>query len=333
MIVLVVIAFGFQLGFGKFHIGVLDSYRVLIDHILGVSPDTQAAIDRDDVVWGMRMPRALGAVAVGTGLGMCGATMQSTLRNPLADPYTTGISSGAGLGASIAIIAGVSILPGISQDYTVILNAFVFALIPAAVIIFFSVIKKNLSVASVVLIGVAVMYIFSAFTTLLKFTASDDALADIFFWNIGTMGKIDWGNVGYVSGIALIGLIVFLALSKRMNVLSVCEGNAATMGVDARRTRTEVLTAVSLVTATVVCFTGTIGFVGLIAPHVCRMFVGSDNRYLVPASAACGAFIMLAADCLAKNLTTTGVPVGLITSLIGGPVFLILLLRQRRSDW
>ena len=190
-----------------------------------------------------------------------------------------------------------------------------------------------MSPTSVILIGIAVMYIFSACTTLMRYFADDVLLADMYYWSVGTLEKATWGNAWFMVMGAALGIILIQFMARDLNILTVTGKNSDTLGITAKRVRTCILAIVSLVTALMVCFTGTIGFVGLIAPHVSRMFIGSDNRYLVPASAAMGAMIMLGADCLSKSITSTGLPVGVITAAIGGPVFLLLLIKQRRSDW
>lgn len=324
---------GLELSLGKYDIGFLESYRILLDHLEGITPVGQLAAMKDHVVWDLRLPRALAGLAVGAGLGVCGAAMQSSLKNPLADPYTTGIASGASFGACLAIILGFSVLPGAVGETATIVDAFIFALVPAAAIILVSSLKKNVSSTTMILIGIAVMYIFTAATTLLKVTASEASLADIYIWNVGTLGKASWDNIGFLAVACLVGVVIFQILARRLNVLVMCDQNAVTLGVDPKRTRLITLATTSLVTAVLVGFTGTIGFVGLVAPHVARIFLGSDNKYLVLASAAFGAMLLLISDCIAKSVGATGLPVGTITALIGGPLFLYLLIKQSKSAW
>jgi len=330
-IALSVVCFGLELSMGKFRVGFIESFRIISDHIKGVVPTGFDAV-KDMVVWDMYLPRAIAGVAVGAGLGVCGAAMQSSLRNPLADPYTTGISSGASLGAAVAIISGISIIPFVSGEYAIIANAFLFSLIPAAVIVIVSAVRRT-SPTSMILIGVAVMYIFSATTSLLMLYADPDSLSQVYIWSVGSIGSARWGNVAYMVVAAAIGVTIFTLFARRMNLLSLKDESVTSLGVDSKRTRMIVLLVVSLTTATLVSFTGTIGFVGLIAPHMVRIFIGSDNRYLIPASAAFGAFMLLAADCVAKVTGPAGLPVGVITALIGGPLFLLLVVRQKRSAW
>jgi iron complex transport system permease protein len=332
-LVIAFLAMGLELSFGKYDIGFVESYRILIDHILGVLPIDETAKMKDYVIWDLRFPRAIAGLAVGAGLGVCGAAMQSALKNPLADPYTTGIASGASFGACLAIILGISLIPGLYSESATMMNAFIFALIPAAMIIIISKFKKNITPAAMVLIGIAVMYIFTAATTMLKVTASEESLAEIYIWNIGTLGKASWSNVWYMVVAALLGIVAFQILAKKLNVLVMCDQSAITLGVNPKKTRLITLGIVSLVTAVLVGFTGTIGFVGLVAPHVVRIFLGSDNKYLIPASAAFGAMMLLLADCIAKSAGSTGLPVGTITALIGGPLFLYLLIKQSKSAW
>lgn len=327
-IAIAAVAFVCEMGLGSYHISFMDSINVLWEHIIGDVSDPSA----DEVIWEIRVPRAMAGVAVGAGLGICGCAMQSSLKNPLADPYTTGISSGASFGACLAIIAGWSVAQ-YHGDLAVVVNAFVFSLVPAGLMILFSSVKRNTNPTAVILIGIAVMYIFSACTTMMKFYADEDVLAEMYYWSVGTLEKAQWGNVWFMVVGAVIGMVLLQLMSRDLNILTVTGKNSDTLGIKAKTVRIRTLIVVSLVTSSLVCFTGTIGFVGLIAPHVSRMFIGSDNRYLMPASAALGAMILLCADCAAKSITMTGLPVGVITSLIGGPMFLFLLIKQKKSDW
>ena len=323
---------GFTLSVGNYDIGFIESYQILWNHIIGNVPTDEIGSMKDHVIWDLRMPRAIAGLAVGAGLGICGAVMQSVLKNPLADPYTTGISSGAGLGASIAIISGVAILPGLTGELAIVTNAFIFALIPAFIMIFFSVIKRNISPESTILIGVAVMYIFTAVTTLLKISATEEKLAEVYIWGVGTLGKANVDNLPYICTAALIGVLIFTFSAKMINTLAMDDKHVIALGESPKKLRLLFMLGVSFVTALLVSFTGTIGFVGLVAPHIVRLLIGSDNRYLVPASACFGAMFLLLADCLAKSLST-GLPVGVVTALIGGPLFIFILLKMRKSSW
>lgn len=332
-LVVAIVAMGLAFVSGSYDIGFLESYQILWDHITGNIAMDEIGQMKDHVIWDLRFPRVLGGLFVGAGLAICGAVMQSALKNPLADPYTTGISSGAGLGSSLAIIAGLSVVPGLYGESAIVVNAFVFALIPAFVMIFFSVMKRNMSPESTILIGVAVMYVFSAMTTLLRVSATEEDLAEAYIWSVGTLGKTTWDNVFILGTATAVGVILFMAVSNMLNVLAMSDQNVTALGEKPKKLRLVLMLIVSMVTAVIVSFTGTIGFVGLVAPHVVRLLIGSDNRYLIPASACFGAMFLVCTDCLAKEITTTGLPVGVITALIGGPLFLFILIKMRKSAW
>lgn len=322
-------ALGISLSFGKYDIGFFESYGIVIDHIMGREP---ADSMKDMIVWNLRLPRAVMALATGAGLAVGGAAMQSMMRNPLADPYTIGVSSGASLGATLFIVLGISLLPFLDQQASTVVNAFVFSLIPVAVILFVTRFRKT-TPTMMILSGIAVMYIFSATTQLIMLTADPDSLAAAYEWNVGTLGKAKWTNIWFVIAASAVGIVFLSFMSKDLNVMSAGDRCAKSLGVDSNRVRLVCMFVIAVVTATIVSFTGTIGFVGLISPHVVRIFLGSDNRFLIPASAAFGGLLLILADCAAKVAGPTGLPVGVITALIGGPLFLALLIRMRKDAW
>jgi len=332
-IVVAMIAFGLELSSGAYGLSFVESYEVLFDHLMGNTPADEIGVGKDMIVWDMRLPRALCGLAVGAALGVCGAAMQSSMKNPLADPYTTGIASGASFGAALAIVMGFSLMSGAMRDTAVVINAFIFSLVPAGLIILVSKFKREVSPASMILIGISVMYFFTAATTFMKLTASEESLAEIYMWNVGTIGKAAWDNIGIMIAMSIIGIVLMMYFSKKLNILAISDKDAVSFGVNAKQTRLITLAIVSLVTAAMVAFTGTIGFVGLVCPHVARLFLGSDNKYLIPASAAFGAMLLLCADCVAKNIGS-GLPVGTITAVIGGPLFLYMLVKQaKKYSW
>ncbi len=330
MLVLAAVAALLEIALGPYEIGFGEAYRVFFDHLTGVPIDN--ATD-EYVVWEKNAPRGLAVFFVGAGLGICGAAMQSALRNPLADPYMTGISSGANFGIALASVAGVVILPFLTGSMGSIGNAFVLSLIPAAVIMLASGFRSSSNPTTMILVGIAVMYVFSSFTTMLNLAASSETFASVYMWGLGTLGSVSWDTLPYLICATLAGVALLSMLSARLNILSCDENLAVSSGIRPKTVRLVTIAVVSLVTATLVCFTGTIGFVGLVAPHVMRIFIDSDNRYLLPASAACGAFVLAAADCLAVEITATGLPVGVITSIIGGPLFIYILVTQHRKVW
>jgi len=332
IIVLTIVTVIISISISQYPIGFTESYHILLDHFNGKETVTYAEWLKDLIVWDLNLPRAIGGVAVGVILGVGGTVMQSIIRNPLADPYTTGISSGAMFGVTVYLVLGISIVPFAQGSLPQIMNAFVFALIPSAAIIFVSSFKKTNPVM-MVLIGIGIMYIFTASTTLLKFTASSETIAEIYIWGVGSIGKITWDSVPIILGAMVFIVAVGMFLSKSINALSSGDNTATSLGVNPTRMRLICLIMVSIATAVAVCFTGTIGFVGLVAPHIARMTVGSNIRYLIPCSAAVGGFMLIAADCIARNAGTTGLPVGVITALIGSPLFLYFLIRQKKSAW
>ena len=318
------ITVGLALTVGTYKITFLETYSVIWDHITGNVEDQLA----DEVIFDLRMPRILAGIFAGAGLAVAGACMQSILKNPLADPFTTGVSAGASLGATLAIIVGISI-----GGMGVVSNAFVFALIPTSIMVAISR-KKNASPTMMIMAGIAVMYLFSAVTTLLKLWSDPDDLKSLYMWEVGSLGLASWADIKVMIPVVVAGVIFIQLLSRQLNVMATGDENAKALGVNASQLRTIGMIVVALVAATIVSFTGMIGFVGLVCPHVVRIVIGADNRYLIPASAVFGVALLLIADLVGRTLLSpTIIQVGVITSFLGGPMFLWLLLRKKSKIW
>ena len=313
--------------FGGREVDVLSIPGLIWDHLSGVVYERQSALWWDDyVVCEVRLPRVLTACIAGASLAVCGAAVQSLMNNPLASPYTMGISSGAGFGATLAIVLGFSLGSTVGM-YGVTFNAFVFGMMPVVAVLLLSRIVE-MSPVTLILVGVAISQFFGSLSTLVFLGADEGSLQAAYLWEIGSIENVRWDAVPLMGVLLAVGSISLYAVSWRFNVLTLGEETALTMGVDANRFRIASLTLLALMTMSVVCYVGIIGFVGLIAPHIVRAVIGSDNRYVLPASMLAGALVLLVADSAAKILTADSLPVGSLMGLFGAPVFLYLIFKR-----
>lgn len=280
------------------------------------------------IVWEIRLPYALMAMAIGLSLGLAGAEMQTILNNPLASPFTLGISSAAAFGASLAIVLDLS-LPGVPHSWMIATNAFGFALISA--LLLDAVARWGaMSTANLVLFGIALVFSFNALVSLVQFVASAEALQGLVFWTLGSLTRASWAKVGAM--LLLFALILPLSLRDtwKLTALRLGEDRAASFGINVSRLRLTSLIRISLLAALAVSFVGTIGFVGLIAPHIARRMFGEDHRFYLPGSALVGGVILSLASIASKNIVPgIIVPVGIVTSLVGVPFFLSVVLRRQ----
>lgn len=303
----------------------------VIDIFLELFKDTDTLdINSQSVIWEIRFPRACMAVIAGATLAIAGAALQSALRNPLVSPFTMGISSGASFGAALAIILGIG-LGGVGA-YLVMLNAFVFALLagitPVIIARF-----KGVSVQSVILAGIAIMYIFSAGITLLQYIAREWQLTELVYWIMGDLGKADWRRLTLIFP-AFIFCVPLFKYAWDFNVLMMGEEVAKSLGTDPRRVRVACIILSTLSTAIVVCLTGPIGFIGLVSPHIARFLLGVDNRFSMIGSALVGALLLLISDTIARTvLGPIEIPVGVVTAFLGVPFFVSLLVKVRKEIW
>ncbi len=280
------------------------------------------------VVINLRLPRIIGGFLCGFGLAICGVAMQSMLKNPLADPYTMGISTGASLGASLALILGWELF-----NSGIILNAFIFACIPAFVVIFLSKFKGATPLV-MILVGVALNYLFTAIVQMVRLLADPDGLSDLFRWSVGNLDGLTYDHSVIILIFCIIGTIYFQIMSNQLNIMGLGDETAKTMGVDVEKKRLICIILVTLVAAAIVSFTGVIGFIGLVAPHMVRILIGSDVKYLIPAAGAFGALLLICADIVARIVVApTILPVGVVTSFIGGPLFLLLIIHNSKEEW
>ncbi len=283
------------------------------------------------IVWEIRLPAALLAVAIGMALGLAGGEMQTILNNPLASPFTLGLSSAAALGASLAMILQVGI-PGVPAHWLVSGNAFLFAM--ASALLLDGVARfGRMSTSGVVLFGIAMVFSFNALVSLIQFVATPEALQGLVFWTMGNLSRANWQNVGLITLTVAILMPLALRDAWRLTAFRLGEERAASFGIDIRRQRLFSLLRISLLAAMAVAFAGTIGFIGLVAPHMARRLVGEDHRYYLPAAALCGGAVLSLASVASKNVLPGAViPVGIVTSLIGIPCFLMILFSARNSS-
>lgn len=302
--------------------------------LIGIS-DEKAAI----VIWRIRMPRVVAAVVAGAGLSVAGCVMQNNLRNPLASPSTLGIASAATFGANLAIIvfgAGTAMSTmgdavSINNPYIVTISAFACSMSATLVILGLAKLR-SFSPEAIILAGVAISSIFGAGTTLIQYFAPDVKIAAAVFWTFGDLGRVSWDEVKILSAVVIAAIIYFSFKRWDYNALANGEETAKSLGVNTNRIRFWGLLVSSLITAVSVSFLGMIGFIGLIGPQIMIRIVGADYRFLIPSSALLGAILLLVADTAARTIISPIVlPVGAITSLLGGPMFLYMLLKGSRE--
>ena len=313
-------------GLGFIRIPAADVLRVVAGRLTG-DPDWVRGMNDifPVVVLDVRLPRILTAALVGGGLAMSGVVFQGILLNPLADPYTLGVSAGAAFGAALAILLNLGALGSASVP----LFAFAGAAATLAAVVYLSS-AEGLSSNSLILSGIIVASILSAGISFLKYVA-DEQVAVIIFWLMGSFASKSWGDVALAAASTAAGLGVFLVFAREMNLMSLGPQMAASLGVDTRRVTLTLLVTASLVAAVCVSVAGIIGFVGLLVPHLMRLVVGPDNRRLIPASLLAGALLLLAADTLTRAVLPAEVPIGVLTALIGGPFFCYVFRRQQSA--
>ncbi|MBA0195604.1 iron ABC transporter permease [Pectobacterium brasiliense] len=280
------------------------------------------------IVWDIRLPYALMAIVVGLALGLAGAEMQTILNNPLASPFTLGVSSAAAFGAALAIVLGIGI-PGIPAQWFISANAFIFALL-AALLLDGITRWTQVATSGVVLFGIALVFTFNALVSMLQFIANEDTLQGLVFWTMGSLARASWEKLGILLLVLVIVMPISLMSSWKLTALRLGEDRAVSFGINVRRLRLATLLRISILSAISVAFVGPIGFIGLVAPHIARMIFGEDHRFYLPASALTGALVLSMASVASKNLIPgVIIPVGIVTSLVGVPFFLSIILRHR----
>lgn len=272
------------------------------------------------VVWDIRLPMALMAVTVGGCLSLAGAQMQTILANPLASPFTLGLSAAASFGAALAMVLGVALFPA-ALALMVPINAFVMAML-AALLIFALSSMRGVTVETIVLLGIALVFTFNAALALLQYFASEQALAAVVFWTMGSLTKASWDKVAVTAAILVVCTPLFARRAWALTAIRLGEARASAMGVPVRRLRLEALVLVSVLAAIPVSFVGTIGFIGIVGPHIARLLLGEDQRFFLPGAILSGALILSATSVLSKAILPGAVlPIGIITALVGGAVF------------
>lgn len=304
--------------------------EIIIEGIQGYEPTEYYEAIEHKIIWELYIPRIIAGLIVGAVLGIAGAVMQSVIHNPLADPYTTGISSGAAFGVALFIVYGFSLIPG-NDQWGMIVNAFVFAMIPCFAILLFASFGKSSS-SMMILVGIAIMMVFSSATQLIMFAAEPDSISSIYEWNIGSLSLVDSQDLPYMLAALVILCVSMIFLGKYVTIMTSGDRMAQTIGVNAKLIRVLCFFIVSACVALTVSFTGSIGFVGLVIPHLCRIMVGSTKNILA-LSAVLGALMLMGCDAIARLIILGGLPVGVITAAVGSPIFIYFLVRSKRGSY
>jgi iron complex transport system permease protein len=299
---------------------------------LGLVGGTAADVTAESVLWEIRFPRVALAVVVGAALGCAGAAMQGVFANPLAEPGIVGVSSGAVLGAVVAIVAGVTALGA----WTLPAAAFAGGLVTVLGVYVAARADGRTEVVTLVLTGIAVNAVVGALIGLATYLSDEAELRSITFWTLGSLAQATWAKVALVAPLAVVGVGATVALARRLDLLALGDAPARHLGVDVERLRLVLLAVVAVLTAAAVAVSGTILFVGLVVPHLVRTAVGPAHRRLVPGAALAGALVLVVADLVARTVAAPAeLPLGVLTALVGGPFFFWQLrrTRERQGGW
>lgn len=334
-IVLLLISVLMAIGLGAVFISPIQIMAILVNQT-GMKTDIQYTTVQESVLMAIRLPRVIMAVLIGSSLSVSGAAMQGLFRNPLADPGLMGISSGASLAAVAAIVLGIhsnTFFSGVLGVYALSVVTFLGALITAVVVYKIAQSGGKTIIATMLLAGIAINSLAGAGTGLFTYAANDVQLRSITFWMLGSLGGATWSNVLGILPFTLLPVLVLPRMAKSLNAFSLGESNAAHLGTNTELVKRTVVVLTALCVGASVAVAGVIGFVGLVVPHIIRLSIGPDNRYLLLLVPVLGALLLVSADLAARTLfISTELPIGIITSLIGAPVFLYIVIKELKTQ-
>ncbi len=314
--------------FGSTNIHVKDVYSVIlyeIFHIDSLIEYQSGAIH--DVIWLIRLPRLILAIAVGAGLAVCGVVMQAVVKNPMASPYTLGVSSGASFGATMAILMGVGVSLG--SGYIGVM-AFLGALLATFLVMLISNIGTKATTTKLLLAGLAVSSVFSSFSSFVIFFSNDkEGIKNITYWLMGSLGSAKWETMWMIHLVVIGGSLFFLTQYRTLNLMLLGDDVSITLGTNLYRVRQIYMMVSALIIGFVVFSAGIIGFVGLIIPHIVRMFFGSNHKRVIPITFMLGAIFLIWADVFSRIIIPyTELPIGILVSMIGAPTFIYLMINK-----
>lgn len=317
------------ISFGAVDIPPYDVYRVFLYKVFGIKIGNLDEILNStlfDIIWGVRMPRVLLGAFAGMALAMVGVIMQATIQNPLGDPYILGLSSGASLGATFSILIGFS---GVLSSFGAPLGAFLGALMASVFVYFLAKIGGRITPFKMILAGMVISSICSSLTSLIIFLSKDnEGIRTVNFWMMGSLAGAEWSNIVLPIAISVIPLIYFFTQYRNLNLMVLGEETSITLGLNIEKHRKIYMILSSLITGVIVSVCGTIGFVGIMIPHIVRLIFGTDHKTLLPFSALVGAIFLIWADVIARcAITNMELPIGIITSVIGAPFLLWLMVK------
>ncbi|MDK0812937.1 iron ABC transporter permease [Clostridium perfringens] len=317
------------ISFGAFDIPPYDVYRVFLYKVFGIKIGNLDEILNStlfDIIWGVRMPRVLLGAFAGMALAMVGVIMQATIQNPLGDPYILGLSSGASLGATFSILIGFS---GVLSSFGAPLGAFLGALMASIFVYFLARIGGRITPFKMILAGMVISSICSSLTSLIIFLSKDnEGIRTVNFWMMGSLAGAEWSNIVLPIAISVIPLIYFFTQYRNLNLMVLGDETSITLGLNIEKHRKIYMILSSLITGVIVSVCGTIGFVGIMIPHIVRLIFGTDHKTLLPFSALVGAIFLIWADVIARcAITNMELPIGIITSVIGAPFLLWLMVK------
>jgi len=323
LLIMIVIIGGVSVCLGAMDIEISDVFNVIVSKISGMKADVAENVF--SVIWNIRLPRIICACFIGMGLAVSGAIFQSILQNSLADPYTLGISTGASFGASSAITA--DLIFGIY--FPTIPAALIGAFITLIIVILIARKGNSFDSSNIIIAGIIVSSVLSSGVGFMKILAGENVGA-IVFWIMGSLSAKGWSDVFIVAPVCVVLTIIVVFFAKQLDIMALGDDNARALGVNTNRVRFLYLMAGSVITAVCVSVCGVIGFVGLVVPHLIRFWITARNRTLIPLSALFGALLLMTADTFARLISSGEIPVGILTTLIGGPFFVFIFIKKRR---